>query len=84
MKWVCITKDWEHFTYGKIYEGDLNTTLLDIENDIGERHMPCLYGSEVIISKMNKRYYGPPTKRVYYFLTLEEWRDKQIDDVIKE
>jgi len=33
---------------------------------------------------MNNRYYGPPTKRVYYFLTLEEWREKQIDGIIKE
>lgn len=84
MKWVCITKDWEHFTYGKTYEGELVGSLLDIENDIGDKPMPCLHGVRQIISMMNKRYYGPPTEKVYYFLTLEEWRNKQIEDIIKE
>lgn len=82
-KWVCVTKEFGHFTYGKTYEGELLGSLLDVENDIGDRSMPCLYGSREIIPMMNTRYYGPPTEKVYYFLPLEEWREKQINDIIE-
>ena len=81
-KWVCITKDWGHFTYGKTYNGELVGSLLDVENDIGERSMPSLYGIKQIISMMNKRYYGPPSEKIYYFLTLNEWREKQINEIL--
>jgi hypothetical protein len=83
-KWVCVTKDWNHFTYGKTYEGEQLGSLLDVEDDIGDRPMPCLYGVESVIPMMNTTYYGPPTKKIYYFLTLEEWRNKQINKVIDE
>jgi len=83
MKWVCVTKDWESFTYGKIYEGELNGSLLDVPDDTGYRSHPCLHGVREVITMMGGRYYGPPTEKVYYFLTLEEWREKQINEIIK-
>ena len=64
---VCITKDWETFTYGKKYEvlmdqfGPDRMSIVDVSNDRGGRHMPA--------SK--------------YFVTLEEWRLMQIDELIK-
>jgi len=82
-KWVCVTKDWGSFTYGKIYEGELNGSLLDVCDDTGYRSHPCLHGSREIIPMMNTRYYGPPTEKVYYFIPLDEWRDKQIDEIIR-
>lgn len=63
---VCITKDWETFTYGKKYEVVMDqigpsSSVVDVMNDLGRRHMPA--------SK--------------YFVTLEEWRQMQIDELIK-
>jgi hypothetical protein len=75
MKWVCVTKDWKGFTYGKTYEGELNGTLLDVPDDTGYRSHPSLFRKSI-----NKK---PPTEKVYYFLTLEEWREKQINEIIK-
>jgi len=64
---VCITKDWDAFTYGKKYEvlmdqfGPDRMSIVDVMNDRGERYMPA--------SK--------------YFVTLDEWRQMQIDELIK-
>ena len=74
-KWVCVTKDWRNFKYGKIYEGKQERSLLDVENDIGERTMPCLCGVE--FDKKTKLY-----KSVYYFIKLEEWRERQINQIL--
>ncbi len=76
-KWVCNTKNFGHFTYGKTYEGEVFGSLLDVKDDIGQNPMPCLYGTELSISTI-------PTKRIYYFITLEEWRDKQLTEIINE
>ena len=81
-KWVCVTKDWDTFTYGKIYEGEVNGSLLDVPNDLGERTYPALYGVEPIIRMMEIRSFGHPTKKLYYFIPLEEWREKQINQII--
>ena len=83
-KWICVTKDFSKFTYGKVYDGEVNMsgTLLDVPNDLGERTYPALYGVEPIIRMMEVRSFGQPTKKVYYFLTLEEWREKQINQII--
>lgn len=81
-KWVCVTKDWDTFTYGKVYEGELNGSLLDVENDFGERHLPALYGVEPIIRMTDVRSFGQPTNKVYYFITLEEWREQQINKIL--
>lgn len=65
-KWVCVTKDWDTFTYGKVYEGKLDGSLLDVKNDRGERWYPALFGSG----------------GVYYFIPIEEWREKQINKIL--
>ena len=64
---VCITKDWDSFTYGKKYEvlmdqfGPDRMSIVDVMNDRGERYMPASN----------------------YFVTLDEWRQMQIDELIK-
>jgi len=82
-KWICVTKSWDSFTYGKIYEGELQGDLLNVPNDFGEYLLPALFRSEPIENyKESRRYYGIPTKKVYYFITLEEWRERRIDDIL--
>jgi hypothetical protein len=76
MKWVCVTKYWENFTYGKVYEGDISGSLLDVENNIGERTLPALYRKECT------EYLLEPTKKIYYFIPLEEWREQQIEKIL--
>ena len=64
---VCVTKDWDAFTYGKKYEvlmdqfGPDRMSIVDVMNDRGERYMPASN----------------------YFVTLDEWRQMQIDELIK-
>ncbi len=64
---VCITKDWETFTYGKHYEvlmdqfGPDRMSIVDVMNDRGQRYMPASN----------------------YFVTIEEWRQMRIDEIIK-
>lgn len=83
IKWVCVTKDWDTFTYGKIYEGEVNGSLLDVANDLGERTYPAISGSIPIGNyKESRRYFGAPTKKVYYFITLDEWRQQQIEKIL--
>ena len=64
---VCATKDWETFTYGKKYE-----VLMD---QFGPDRMS-------IVDVMNDRgdRYMPASN---YFVTLDEWRQMQIDELIK-
>jgi hypothetical protein len=89
-KWVCVTKSWDSFTYGKIYEGDLEGELLNVPNDFGEYHLPALYRWEPIDNyKESKRFYVDsrqmefiPKRKVYYFITLEEWREQQIVKIL--
>lgn len=73
MKWVCVTRNFQNFTYGKIYEGELTNskTTLNIINDLGYKTLPSYYSS---CFERGQRY--------YYFLSLEEWRDKQIDKIL--
>jgi hypothetical protein len=67
MKWVCITKNFNNFTYGKIYEGYVisveRNSLLDIPNDKGERHLPAKFG------------YNGPGVFVEYFVSLDKWQE---------
>ena len=64
---VCITKNWETFTYGKKYEvlmdqfGPDRMGVVDVMNDQGQRYMPASN----------------------YFVTLNEWRGMKIDEIIK-
>ena len=63
----CITHNWETFTYGKKYE-----VLMD---QFGPDRMS-------IVDVMNDRgqRYMPASN---YFVTLEEWREMKIDEIIK-
>ncbi len=64
---VCITHNWETFTYGKQYEvlmdqfGPDRMSIVDVMNDRGERCMPASN----------------------YFVTIEEWRETRIDEIMK-
>ena len=64
---VCITKDWQTYTYGNKYEvlmdqfGPDRMSIVDVMNDQGQRYMPASN----------------------YFVTLEEWREMKIDEIIK-
>lgn len=69
---VCICKSWQYFTYGKKYQvlSECHHNLVDVTNDIGENPIPCLYG------------YDGPNNKVYYFTTLEGWREIQLEKVL--
>ena len=64
---VCITKNWQTYTYGKKYEvlmdqfGPDRMGVVDVMNDQGQRYMPASN----------------------YFVTLEVWRVMKIDEIIK-
>ena len=64
---ICITHNWETFTYGKKYEvlmdqfGPDRMSIVDVINDNGDRYMPASN----------------------YFVTLDEWREMKIDEIIK-
>jgi hypothetical protein len=40
---VCVTKDWQTYTYGKKYEVlmDQLGSIIDVMNDQGQRYMPA-------------------------------------------
>lgn len=67
---VCICKSWENFTYGKKYKvlSEKHYNLVDVTNDIGENPIPCLYGYD-------------RGERIYYFTTLEGWREMQMNEI---
>lgn len=71
----CITKDMQSFTFGKSYKilssVDLNSTLIDIENDFGKRSLPSLY-------------YTDKGEIKYYFVTRQEWRERFIKKLLKK
>lgn len=72
-KWVCITNELTHhnFTYGKIYEGNVYNNLLDLRNDLD-------------VKKLVQYYSDIPrktTRKTYFFVELEEWRNQQIDKI---
>ena len=64
---VCITKNWQTYTYGKKYEvlmdqfGPDRMGVVDVMNNQGQRYMPASN----------------------YFVTLDEWREMIIDEIIK-
>ena len=64
---VCITKNWQTFTYGKKYKvlmdqfGPDRMSIVDVMNDRGQRYIHAYN----------------------HFITLEEWREMKIDEIIK-
>ena len=75
-KWVCTTKDINGLTYGKIYDGELNYNLLIILDDFGTYKEVYLSIEEEV---KNYKF----SVRRYNFMTLEEWRDRKIEDILK-
>lgn len=83
-KWICITNELTHhnFTYGKIYEGDLYDELLDTRNDLNKfLIVPIVANIPIENYKESKRFFGIPTRKIYFFIELEEWRNQQIDKI---
>ena len=76
-KWVCVTKYWDSFTYGKIYEVELQGDLLNVPNDFGNYHLPALFRWETI-----EDYKEHQKRKVYYFISIEEWREQRIEKII--
>ena len=87
-KWVFVCKVWQNFTYGKVYEGELepfNDSILNVPNDKGELCQPSLYGIEECGDyKSVVRRYGAAYRKVQYFVTLEEWRESKINEIIED
>lgn len=82
-KWVCVTKYWENFTYGKVYEGNISGSLLDVKNDVGERTSPCLSGIKTHTNIYGVGLYDKMVKeKVNYFIPLEEWREEQLNKIL--
>lgn len=71
---VCNTYFFTEFTYGKKYkiycDIDNSNNILPIESDYGNLPLPCISG---VVSG----------KRVYYFLPLNEFRNKKINEWLK-
>jgi hypothetical protein len=65
---VCFTREWESFTYGKKYE-----VLMD------------QIGNVIDVANDKGLRHMPCYERqdVKYFVTLEEWRQMRIDEIIK-
>jgi hypothetical protein len=74
MKWICVTDKFNKFTYGKVYEGELqNKYLLNIPNDENNYHFPARCG------------YDGPGNFVEYFVDEERWqelRNKKINLIL--
>lgn len=64
MRWICVTDKFDKFTYGKVYEGELQSkNLLNIPNDYGEYHLPAKWG------------YDGPNNFIEYFVNEERWQE---------
>lgn len=84
-KWVCVTKNFKNYIYGKIYEGDLRGDLLNVPNDFGWFDKPSLYYIEEVTNyKFSTKRHGVPNKRIYHFITLEEWRENLLEQILND
>ena len=64
MRWICVTDKFDKFTYGKVYEGELQgKNLLNIPNDEGGYHLPAKWG------------YDSPNNFIEYFVDEERWQE---------
>lgn len=69
---VCVHHRFANYTKGKKYQlrKDVNGSVLDIINDIGERGYPSSYGFE-------------GEKLITYFDTIENIREEKINSILK-
>lgn len=82
ISYICLTDKFTNFTLGKIYIGRIVSPFWDNEprlysyieifNDIG------------IVSYPSKFGYDGPDNFVIYFMELNEWRQKQLDNVLSD
>jgi len=67
---VCITDNFDEFTYGKqytLYSNYYGSSILPITSDLGNQPLPA--------------YYSPTG---YYFLPLSVWRELKINKVLEK
>lgn len=79
---VCVTDEFAFYTKGKKYQllRDVNDTVLEIVNDKGQVEHPSYYGENY---KFTERRFGARTHKVYYFISIEEWREHRINQILK-
>lgn len=72
-KYICLTDNFHNFTLGKIYQGVIISpnSYIELTNDKGGPSYPSKFG------------YDGPDNYVVYFMELNEWRQKQLDIVLK-
>jgi len=83
---VCVTDEFSFYTKDKKYQllKDVNGTVLEIVNDKGKIEHPSYYGVRAVENyKFSKRIFGAITHKVYYFISLEEWREHRINQILK-
>lgn len=74
ISYICLTDKFTNFTLGRIYHGDIVSprySYIEIINDIGIRSYPSKFG------------YDGPNNFVIYFMELNEWRQKQLGNILK-
>lgn len=86
--WIfCVTDEFAFYTKGKKYQllKDVNGTVLEIVNDKGQVEHPSYYGVREVIDnyKFTERRFGARTHKVYYFISIEEWREDRINQILK-
>lgn len=78
-----------NFTYGKKYRVLSNLhknssyTYINVIDDLCESQAVPTEGEEEIANyKFSTRSYGPATKMVEYFITVEEFRDRKLNELL--
>jgi hypothetical protein len=80
---VCVHHRFANYTKGKKYQllKDVNGSVLDIINDIGERGYPSSYGFESEKLKIGEDFFK--TIKITYFDTIENIREEKINSILK-
>jgi len=86
---VYVGDGHNNFTYGKKYRvmSNLHTTssfyYINVIDNLGESQIVPTDGEEEITNyKFSTRRYGPATKKVEYFITIEEFRDRKLNELL--
>ena len=86
---VYVGEGHNNFTYGKKYRviSNIHTTssfcYINVIDNIGESQIVPTEGEEEITNyKFSTRRYGPATKKVEYFITIEEFRDRKLNELL--
>lgn len=79
---VCVTDEFVSFTKGNKYQllRDANGTVLELLGDTGHSETPVIYG----VRRVRENLQSPEfLERVYYFMPIEDYRDKIINEILK-